>query len=178
MNVHPDTPTVDDPRRSAPSSDIVSPDWPTPYSEPPLPDQIGAYRILSRVGEGGIGVVYKAEQREPVIRIVALKLIKLGMDTREVIARFETERQALAVMNHPNVAKVLDAGATEGGRPYFVMEYVAGEPITGFADRHKLTPPPTDTTSAAAAAHVKTRRMDADGLPCADTRARRRSGGE
>jgi len=139
MNVHPDTPTVDDPRRSAPSSDIVSPDWPTPYSEPPLPDQIGAYRILSRVGEGGIGVVYKAEQREPVIRIVALKLIKLGMDTREVVARFAAERQALAMMDHPNVARVYDAGSTTTGRPYFVMELVAGEPITDYCDRHSLT---------------------------------------
>src|SRR5205814_7103055 len=99
---------------------------------------IGPYVIQSLIGEGGMGSVYKAEQRQPICRIVALKLIKLGMDTREVIARFESERQALALMDHPNVAKVLDAGATDGGRPYFVMEYVAGEPITVFADRYKL----------------------------------------
>src|SRR5918999_5072116 len=86
-----------------------------------------------------MGSVYKAEQRAPIRRTVALKLVKLGMDTREVIARFESERQALALMNHPNVAKVLDAGATETGRPYFVMEHVQGEPITTFADRQKLT---------------------------------------
>jgi serine/threonine protein kinase/Flp pilus assembly protein TadD len=103
------------------------------------PTQIGPYSILSLIGEGGMGTVYKAEQRAPIHRIVAIKIIKLGMDTREVIARFESERQALALMNHPNVAKVLDAGATDAGRPYFVMEYVAGEPITTFADRHKLT---------------------------------------
>src|SRR5690242_20259864 len=139
MHVHPDTPTVEDPRSSGGSSNIVSPDWPTPYSEPPLPEQIGAYRILSRIGEGGIGVVYKAEQREPVIRIVALKLIKLGMDTREVVARFAAERQALAMMDHPNVARVYDAGSTTTGRPYFVMELVAGEPITDYCDRHSLT---------------------------------------
>ncbi len=103
------------------------------------PDQIGSYKILEPVGEGGMGVVYKAEQREPIRRIVALKLIKLGMDTKEVIARFEAERQALAVMDHPNVAKVHDAGATEQGRPYFVMEFVSGEPITNYCDKHKLT---------------------------------------
>ena len=103
------------------------------------PEQIGPYRILEVLGEGGMGTVYLAEQREPVRRRVALKLIKLGMDTREVIARFESERQALAVMNHPNVAAVYDAGATEIGRPYFVMEHVAGEPITKYCDRHRLT---------------------------------------
>jgi serine/threonine protein kinase len=103
------------------------------------PTQIGPYAILALVGEGGMGSVYKAEQRAPIRRTVALKIIKLGMDTREVIARFESERQALALMDHPNVAKVLDAGATDTGRPYFVMEFVAGEPITKFADRHRLT---------------------------------------
>jgi serine/threonine protein kinase len=103
------------------------------------PTQIGPYAILALVGEGGMGSVYKAEQRAPIRRTVALKIIKLGMDTREVIARFESERQALALMDHPNVAKVLDAGATDPGRPYFVMEYVPGEPITMFADRHRLT---------------------------------------
>jgi serine/threonine protein kinase/Tfp pilus assembly protein PilF len=103
------------------------------------PTRIGPYHVISLIGEGGMGTVYKAEQREPIQRIVAVKIIKLGMDTRQVIARFESERQALALMNHPNVARVLDAGATEGGRPYFVMEFVQGEPITHFADRHKLT---------------------------------------
>jgi serine/threonine protein kinase/Tfp pilus assembly protein PilF len=102
------------------------------------PTNIGPYIILELIGEGGMGSVYKAEQREPIHRTVAIKVIKLGMDTREVIARFESERQALALMNHPNVARVLDAGATETGRPYFVMEYVAGQPITTFADVYKL----------------------------------------
>jgi serine/threonine protein kinase/tetratricopeptide (TPR) repeat protein len=103
------------------------------------PRQIGPYHILEPLGEGGMGVVYRAEQREPIRRTVALKVIKLGMDTRQVIARFESERQALAMMDHPNVARAIDAGATDTGRPYFVMEYVRGEPITAFADRHKLT---------------------------------------
>jgi serine/threonine protein kinase len=103
------------------------------------PDEIGPYRLLRVVGEGGMGVVYEAEQRHPVKRTVALKLIKLGMDSKDVTARFESERQALALMSHPNVAKVLDAGTTATGRPYFVMEYVPGEPITGFCDRHHLT---------------------------------------
>jgi serine/threonine protein kinase/Flp pilus assembly protein TadD len=102
------------------------------------PTQIGPYTILSLIGEGGMGSVYKAEQRTPIHRIVAVKVIKVGMDTHEVIARFESERQALAMMDHPNVAKVLDAGATDAGRPYFVMECVAGEPITVFADKRKL----------------------------------------
>src|SRR2546421_5563197 len=90
------------------------------------PQHIGPYRILEKMGEGGMGLVYKAEQREPVRRLVALKVIKLGMDTKEVIARFEAERQALALMSHPNVAKVFEAGMTEAGRPYFAMEFVAG----------------------------------------------------
>ena len=109
-----------------------------PYPALAQPTDIGPYHLIEVIGEGGMGVVYKAEQREPVRRVVALKLIKLGMDTREVIARFESERQALAMMNHPNVAKVLDAGATDGGRPYFVMEYVAGVPITQFCDANLL----------------------------------------
>ena len=102
------------------------------------PAQVGPYVIQQVLGEGGMGTVYRAEQRHPIRRIVAVKVVKLGMDTRDVIARFESERQALALMNHPNVAKVLDAGATDAGRPYFVMEFVAGEPITTFADRQKL----------------------------------------
>jgi serine/threonine protein kinase len=102
------------------------------------PDSIGPYQTLHILGEGGMGIVYLAHQREPVTRRVALKLIKLGMDTKEVVARFESERQALALMNHPNVAKVFDAGATETGRPYFVMEYVPGVPITTYCDKHRL----------------------------------------
>ncbi|HMN95724.1 MAG TPA: serine/threonine-protein kinase [Phycisphaerales bacterium] len=100
---------------------------------------IGRYRILQAIGEGGFGTVFMAEQKEPVRRRVALKIIKLGMDTRQVIARFEAERQALAMMDHPNIARVLDAGATEAGRPYFVMELVRGVPITEFCDRNGLT---------------------------------------
>ncbi len=103
------------------------------------PSHIGPYRIVAVLGSGGMGVVYKAEQRHPVKRLVALKLIKLGMDTRHVIARFESERQALAVMDHPNIAKVIDAGATDTGRPYFVMEYVPGDPITDYCDKTRLT---------------------------------------
>src|SRR6266536_1576025 len=97
-------------------------------------DRIGPYKLLQQIGEGGCGVVYMAEQDEPVRRRVALKVIKLGMDTKSVIARFEAERQALAMMDHPNIAKVLEAGATEAGRPYFVMELVRGIKITEFCD--------------------------------------------
>src|SRR5437879_4694926 len=92
-------------------------------------DRIGRYKLLQQIGEGGCGVVYMAEQAEPVRRRVALKVIKLGMDTKQVIARFEAERQALALMDHPNIAKVFDAGATETGRPFFVMELVRGNKI-------------------------------------------------
>jgi serine/threonine protein kinase/tetratricopeptide (TPR) repeat protein len=101
-------------------------------------DRIGHYKLLQQIGEGGCGVVYMAEQEEPVRRQVALKVIKLGMDTKNVIARFEAERQALALMDHPNIAKVLDAGATETGRPYFVMELVRGIKITDYCDQNKL----------------------------------------
>jgi serine/threonine protein kinase/tetratricopeptide (TPR) repeat protein len=97
------------------------------------------YKLLEELGSGGMGVVYKAEQIKPVKRSVALKIIKLGMDTKQVVARFETERQALAVMDHPNIAKIYDGGATETGRPYFVMELVRGIPITEYCDKHKLT---------------------------------------
>jgi len=100
--------------------------------------RIGPYLILERLGEGGFGVVYRARQEQPLRREVALKVIKWGMDTREVIARFEAERQALALMDHPNIARVLDAGATEQGRPYFVMELVRGESITAWCDRRGL----------------------------------------
>jgi serine/threonine protein kinase/tetratricopeptide (TPR) repeat protein len=102
---------------------------------------IGPYKLLEQVGEGGMGVVYMAEQTRPVRRKVALKIIKPGMDTKQVIARFEAERQALALMDHPNIARVLDAGATESGRPYFVMELVRGVPITDYCDRAKLSIP-------------------------------------
>ncbi len=102
-------------------------------------DRIGRYRLLQQIGEGGCGVVYMAEQEEPVRRKVALKVVKLGMDTKSVIARFEAERQALALMDHPNIAKVLDAGATETGRPYFVMELVRGIKITEYCDQNNLS---------------------------------------
>jgi serine/threonine protein kinase/Tfp pilus assembly protein PilF len=102
-------------------------------------DSIGPYRLLSVLGEGGFGVVFLAERREPFVQRVALKVIKPGMDTKAVVARFEQERQALAVMDHPNVAKVLDGGVTPSGRPYFVMEHVQGEPLTAYCDRQRLT---------------------------------------
>lgn len=102
-------------------------------------DRIGRYQLLEPIGEGGCGIVYKASQEEPVRRTVALKIIKLGMDTKSVIARFEAERQALALMDHPNIARVLDAGATDTGRPYFVMELVDGVKITDFCDQNRLS---------------------------------------
>ncbi|MDB6035293.1 MAG: pknB 19 [Verrucomicrobiales bacterium] len=102
-------------------------------------DRIGRYKLLQKIGEGGCGVVYMADQEEPVRRKVALKVIKLGMDTKNVITRFEAERQALAMMDHPNIARVLDAGATEKGRPYFVMELVRGVRITDYCDGNNLT---------------------------------------
>ena len=105
------------------------------------PEMVGPYRILERLGGGGMGEVYRAEQRSPIRREVALKFIKLGMDTKLVIARFEAERQALALMDHPHIAKVLDAGADESGRPFFVMEYVKGRTITAYADQNRLTIP-------------------------------------
>jgi eukaryotic-like serine/threonine-protein kinase len=115
---------------------------PTKLVFPPLTekpgDQIGRYRLLQEIGHGGCGVVYLAEQKQPIHRRVALKVIKLGMDTKEVVARFEAERQALALMDHPNIARVLDAGATEAGRPYFVMELVGGVKITDYCDQHHL----------------------------------------
>jgi non-specific serine/threonine protein kinase/serine/threonine-protein kinase len=113
----------------------------TPVAAVPKPSGrvIGPYRLLQKVGEGGMGEVWEAEQTEPVRRRVALKVIKKGLDTRRVVARFEAERQALALMNHPNVAMVFDAGETPGGRPYFAMEFVKGEPITSYCDRHRLS---------------------------------------
>ena len=111
---------------------------------PDAPDEavgqtIGRYKLMERLGEGGCGVVYVAEQTVPVRRRVALKVIKLGMDTKAVVARFEAERQALAMMDHPNIAKVLDAGTTESGRPYFVMELVRGIRITDYCDQNQLS---------------------------------------
>ncbi len=117
------------------------------FSRPVMPvistekigDSIGRYKLLAELGVGGFGIVWRAEQHEPIHREVALKVIKPGMDSREIIARFEAERQALALMDHPNIAGVLDAGATDNGRPYFVMELVKGVPITDYCDEHKLT---------------------------------------
>lgn len=100
---------------------------------------VGRYMLLSVLGEGGMGIVYLAEQVETLRRQVALKVIKPGMDSKHVIVRFEAERQALALLDHPNIAHVYDAGTTEVGRPYFVMEYVKGLPITEHCDKHKLT---------------------------------------
>jgi serine/threonine protein kinase/Tfp pilus assembly protein PilF len=107
--------------------------------DPDRPATIGPYKILQTLGEGGMGVVYEAEQTEPVRRRVAIKIIKLGMDTKQIVARFEAERQALAVMDHPNIAKVFDAGVTDDGRSYFVMERVKGVPLTEYCDTHVLT---------------------------------------
>src|SRR5262245_35117370 len=95
-------------------------------------DDFGRYRIVRPIGEGGMGTVYMAEQRDPIRRLVALKVVKLGMDTTQVVARFNNERQALAMMDHPNIAQIFDAGATTKGRPYFVMEYIERAPITEY----------------------------------------------
>ena len=121
-----------------PAAEIPRKTAPVPTTEKPG-DRIGHYKLLQQIGEGGCGVVYMAEQEEPVRRRVALKIIKPGMDTKSVIARFEAERQALALMDHPNIAKVFDAGATASGRPYFVMELVRGVKITEYCDQHSLT---------------------------------------
>jgi len=107
----------------------------------PVGETLGSYKLMERLGEGGCGVVYVAEQTQPVRRRVALKVIKLGMDTKAVVARFEAERQALAMMDHPNIAKVLDAGTTDAGRPYFVMELVRGIRITDYCDQNQLSTP-------------------------------------
>src|SRR5215813_1432758 len=102
-------------------------------------DDFGRYQILRPLGEGGMGTVYEADQLEPIRRRVALKVVKLGMDTAQVLARFDNERQALAMMDHPNIAQIFDAGATTRGRPYFVMEYIEGAPITQYCDRKRMT---------------------------------------
>src|SRR5262245_41892836 len=101
---------------------------------------IGPYKLIEPIGEGGMGTVWMAQQTEPVKRLVAVKLIKAGMDSKQVIARFEAERQALALMDHPNIARVLDGGTTSASRPYFVMDLVKGVPITRYCDEHHLTP--------------------------------------
>jgi serine/threonine protein kinase/WD40 repeat protein len=121
------------------AADFLHPASPTLSLAEQPGDRIGRYKLLQKLGEGGCGVVYMAEQQEPVRRRVAFKIIKLGMDTRQVVARFEVERQALALMDHPNMAKVLDAGATKTGRPFFVMELVRGIKITDYCDQNNLS---------------------------------------
>lgn len=123
----------------APDTDSVDRTLSTGGPGGPAAGQIGPYRLLQQIGEGGMGEVWLAEQKVPIHRTVALKLIKAGMDTKTVVARFESERQALALMDHPNIAQVYDAGSTPEGRPYFVMEYVPGLPITEYCDAHRLT---------------------------------------
>src|SRR5947207_2337015 len=125
--------------RSTPSPDAES-TLVVPSVTEKAGDKIGRYKLREKIGEGGWGAVYVAEQEQPVRRRVALKIIKPGLDTRQVIARFEAERQALAMMDHPNIGKVLDAGTTDAGRPYFVMELVRGVPITQYCDQQQLTP--------------------------------------
>jgi eukaryotic-like serine/threonine-protein kinase len=135
------------------SGDLLDPTDPTapgpgPTADPALPppmaegpdSRIGPYKLREKIGEGGMGIVYLAEQEKPVRRRVALKIIKPGMDTEQVVARFEAERQALALMDHPSIARVFDAGATDTGRPYFVMELVKGVPLTEYCDTVHLTP--------------------------------------
>src|SRR6187200_1879635 len=124
---------------------IERPSRPRAEEASPDPESVGMllagkYKLLERIGEGGMGTVWMAQQTEPVKRLVALKLIKAGMDSKQVIIRFEVERQALALMDHPNIARVLDGGSTAAGRPYFVMDLVKGVPITRYCDEHHLTP--------------------------------------
>src|SRR5262249_19190934 len=116
-----DPPTIDQPAREQPGT------------------LIGPYKLLELIGEGGMGLVYMAEQERPLRRLVALKIIKPGMDSRQVLARFEAEKQALAMMDHENIARVFDAGRTENGHPFFVMELVRGIPINEFCDQKRLT---------------------------------------
>ncbi len=123
----------------SPAPHLATTDEAPPAAERPS-TVIGPYKLLEQVGEGGMGLVFVAEQRQPVRRKVALKVIKPGMDSRDVIARFEAERQALALMDHPNIARVLDGGTAPSGRPYFVMELVKGVPITDFCDDNRLAP--------------------------------------
>jgi non-specific serine/threonine protein kinase/serine/threonine-protein kinase len=144
MSAEPLNPIVDPGATTDGQGDFAEPETQNrPAAQPVLElpgTHIGPYKLLQRIGEGGMGAVYMAEQEKPVRRRVALKIIKPGMDTGQVIARFEAERQALALMDHQHIAKVLDAGATDAGRPYFVMELVKGVPITDYCDRNHLTP--------------------------------------
>src|SRR5262249_27356874 len=123
---------------------LGGPPAPSPTVDEPMTEKpgtvLGQYKLLEQIGEGGFGIVFLAEQQEPVRRKVALKVLKPGMDTKQVVARFEAERQALALMDHPHIAKVLDGGQTGSGRPYFVMDLVKGLPITDFCDQNQLTP--------------------------------------
>jgi serine/threonine protein kinase len=127
-------------------------------------------KLKQRLGEGGCGVVYLAEQQEPVRRPVALKIIRLGMDTQNVIARFEMERQSLAVMDHPNIARVLDAGATESGLPYFVMEVVQGVKITDYCDQNQLDIVHRWISSSASAKRSSTRTTKASSISTSNRR--------
>ena len=137
MQLQPNRTTVDDERTQAlPPEDDGS--TAATGAESTIPEQIGPYRLMRQIGEGGMGEVFEAEQLEPIKRKVALKIIKRGMDTQEFVARFESERQALALMDHPCIARVFGAGASERGRPYFVMEYVEGIPITEYCDARQL----------------------------------------
>ena len=147
--MHPDPLDIESPTRAPRDPSGTSPppdagpteDIPAPRHHTAGPGtRIGPYKLLQPIGEGGMGVVYMAEQERPIRRRVALKVIKAGMDTDQVVARFEAERQALAMMDHQNIAKVFDAGTTESGRPYFVMELVHGVPITKYCDDNHLTP--------------------------------------
>src|SRR5262245_45093943 len=128
-----------DPFFAAPSPH-AAPTVDLPHHAERLGTVVGPYKLVEPIGEGGMGAVYLAQQQEPVKRLVALKVIKAGMDSRQVLARFEVERQALALMDHPNIARVLDAGASPTGRPYFVMELVKGVPVARYCDEHRLTP--------------------------------------
>ena len=122
-----------------------------PTIDQPIVEQpgtyIGPYKLHEEIGEGGMGSVFLAVQKEPIRRKVALKVIKPGMDSKQVVSRFEAERQALAMMDHPNIARVIDGGATESGRPYFVMELVKGVPITDYCDRYRATTSGFETTA-------------------------------
>src|SRR5262249_38826658 len=129
-----DTPVVD------PATGPYTPDPEAAALDEECGARLGPYRLLQKLGEGGMGSVWLAEQEEPVQRRVALKIIKAGLDSAHVRARFDAERQALALMDHPNIARVLDAETTETGRPYFVMELVQGTPITHYCDQERLTP--------------------------------------
>src|SRR5439155_7924984 len=131
---------LEQPAAESPATGAI-PDAPEQTSSPEAPGAlIGSYKLIEQIGEGGMGTVWMAQQTAPVKRLVAVKLIKAGMDSRQVIARFEAERQALALMDHANIARVLDAGTTGAGRPYFVMDLVKGVPITRYCDEHHLTP--------------------------------------